>query len=316
MTKLGRWLAATALVLGVVVPLGTPPLAAQEEPVALVIRIQGTVSIVHGDGSEEPAAIGARVLAGEQLVPQSGARAILVTATGAQQIVTERTTAAAPPRGAAGSDLFARALATLAQAAATDASAGGRQGMIRPIPGSTALVSPRNQLNVASLRPTFRWTATPGQRYELMLRRVEGGRPTVFQVGTDTTWTLPDDAPPLEHGTTYAWTIFVGGRQGGRPVAQQEFRVISLEESVELEDYLEEISVFGLDPAGDGLFLTAVAYRDLGLFYEARNALDGIEQGGSPLSADLYMLKGEILSELGHEEAARAAFDRAGSRMR
>lgn len=90
---------------------------------------------------------------------------------------------------------------------------------------------------------------------------------------------------------------------------------MSLEESVNLEDYLEDISVFGLDPMTDGLFLTVVAYRDLGLFYEAREALDVVEQQAS-LSADLYLLKGEILTELGHEEAAREAFDKADELMR
>ena len=90
---------------------------------------------------------------------------------------------------------------------------------------------------------------------------------------------------------------------------------MSLEESVDLEDYIDEIAVFGLDPMTDGLFLTVVAYRDLGLFYDARDALESVERDTS-LSADLYLLKGEILIELGHEAAAREAFDRADELMR
>jgi len=86
-------------------------------------------------------------------------------------------------------------------------------------------------------------------------------------------------------------------------------------ESVDLQDYLDEISVFGLDPMTDGLFLTVVAYRDLGLFYDARSALESVESQAG-LSANLYLLKGEILTQLGHEEAARAAFDRADELMR
>jgi hypothetical protein len=128
--------------------------------------------------------------------------------------------------------------------------------------------------------------------------------------GADTAWTLPDTAADLEQGATYQWTVFVGGRRSGRAVPPQDFRVISLEESVELEDYIDEIAVFGLDPRGDGLFLSVVAYRDMGLFYEARRALDEVEADG-PLGSELYRLKGEILAELGHEEQARAAFDRA-----
>ena len=84
---------------------------------------------------------------------------------------------------------------------------------------------------------------------------------------------------------------------------------------MELADYLDEIAVFGLDPKTDGLFLTVVAYRDMDLFYEARDALETVETE-SGLSWELYKLKGEILAELGHEEGARTAFDRADELMR
>jgi len=285
------------------------PLSAQGEPAALVIRVQGEVDVTHGGGAPTPAAVGERMFVGDGVLPESGARAVLITRAGAQQVVTERTTIAASTEGG-NPDIFERALATLAQAAGTDATTGGRQGMIRPIPGQTALVAPRNALNVASTRPTFSWTATPGQTYDLMLRKLDGGRPEVFEVGTDTVWTLPATAADLEQGATYQWTIFVGGRRAGRALPPQDFRVISLEESVEMEDYLEEISVFGLDPRGDGLLLTLVAYRDMSLFYEAREAVEAVETTG-PLSWELYKLKGEILAELGREEEARAAFDRA-----
>jgi hypothetical protein len=253
--------------------------------------------------------VGERLFVGDGVLPASGSRAVLITRSGAQQVVTQRITIQEPGRQGS-HDLFDRALATLAQAAATDATAGGRQGMIRPIPGQTALVAPRNGLNVSSRRPTFRWTATPGQSYQLMLRRVDGGRPEVFDVGADTVWTFPDGAPDLEGDALYQWTVFVGGRERGRALPAQEFRVIGLEESVELEDYLDEIQVFGLDPAGDGLFLTVVAYRDLALHYDALDALERVEADAG-LSWELYRLKGEILAELGQEGEARAAFDRA-----
>ena len=247
---------------------------AQTDPAALVIRVAGEVSVQRPGTSGAPAAVGERVFVGDVVSPEAGGRAILLTRTGAQLVVTAETTIE-EPRGAGNADLFARAITTLAQAANTDATAGGRQGMIRPVPGTSALVGPRNALAVSSTRPTFVWTATPGQSYELMLRKVDGGRPVIFEVGSDTTWTLPAEEEELEAGATYAWTVFVGGRRGGRPLPQQEFRVISLVESVEMRDYLDEIAVFGLDPAGDGLFLTVVAYRDMELFYDARDALEG-----------------------------------------
>jgi len=290
------------------------PLAAQADPAALVVRVQGQVDVQHVGSPPYPATVGERMFAGDGVLPASGSRAVLITRAGAQEIVTQRTTIGDPGRGGS-ADLFDRALATLARAAATDATTGGRQGMIRPIPGQTSLVAPRNGLNVSTRRPTFVWTTTPGQRYELMLRRFDGGRPEVFDVGADTVWTLPAGTPDLDGDAVYQWTVFVGGRQGGRALPTQEFRVIGLEESVELEDYLEEIQVFGLDPAGDGLFLTVVAFRDMELFYDAREALEGVERDAG-LSWELYRLKGEILAELGHEAEARAALDRADALAR
>jgi len=285
-----------------------------QDPVALVIRIQGEVMVSHGGGAPGPASVGEQMFVGDDLSPTEGSRAILITRTGAQQVVTEQTTMA-EPRGSGNPDMFARAMSTLAQAAATDATTGGRQGMIRPIPGQSTLVSPRNSLLVMDGRPTFEWTATPAPTYDLRLRQVgAAGRPAIYEVGSDTTFTLPE-GEELEYGASYVWTVFVGGRRGGRPIPEQEFRVMSIEESVDMQDYLDEIAVFGLDPMSDGLFLTVVAYRDMGLFYDAANALDTVE-GQANLSAELYLLKGEILAELGQEEAARAAFDRADELMR
>lgn len=305
-----RWLQGLALVGTIALAAtGAAPLSAQGNPAALVIRVQGDVDVTHGGGAPMPAVVGERMFVGDGVLPSAGARAVLITRSGAQQVVTQRTTIAESTEGGH-PDIFERAMATLAQAAGTDATTGGRQGMIRPIPGQTALIAPRNALNVATQRPTFSWTATAGQTYDLMLRKLQDGRPVVYEVGADTVWTLPDSVTDLDHGATYQWTIFVGGRRSGRALPPQDFRVISLEESVEMEEYLEEISVFGLDPRGEGLLLTLVAYRDMGLFYEARRAVEGVESAG-PLSWELYKLKGEILAELGHEEAARAAFDRA-----
>jgi len=289
------------------------PLQAQD-PVALVIRVQGDVAVRHGSGDPTPAAVGEQMFVGDGVIPTEGSRAILITRTGAQQVVTQQTTLE-EPRGGGNPDIFARAMSTLAQAASTDVTAGGRQGMIRPLTCGIAPLAPRNGLLVASTQPTFSWSVPAEGTYDLMLREVDAqGRPHIYEVGSDTTFTIPE-GDQLRPGATYAWTVFVGGRQTGRPCEQQDFRVMSLEESVDLEDYMDEISVFGLDPMTDGLFLTVVAYRDLGLFYDAHEALATVEEQAE-LSADLYLLMGEILTELGREEAARDAFDKASELMR
>jgi hypothetical protein len=147
--------------------------------------------------------------------------------------------------------------------------------------------------------------------YTLQLRKVDGGRPMRFDV-TGTGWTLPPDQPALETGARYAWTV---APKGGRPTREEQFSVIGTEDNELLTSTLGEVRAMGLDPMGDGLFLTAVIFRDLGLFYDADVALKGLENVGE-MSADLYLLKGEILNVLGHEEEARKAFDRADAMMR
>jgi hypothetical protein len=251
-------------------------------------------------------------VAGDEVLPASGARAILITRTGAQQVVTQATTIE-EPRGGGNPDLFARAMATLAQAASADArTAGGRQGMIRPIPGEPVLVAPRNGLIVTADHPKFSWMPVEGATaYTLQLRKVDGGRPARYEV-TGTEWTLPATEAALEAGATYAWTV---APKVGRPTREQQFRVIDAIDRQALDTTLGEIRAMGLDPMGDGLFLTAVIFRDLSLFYDAASALTGVEASGE-MSADLYLLKGEILNVLGHEEEARKAFDKADAMMR
>jgi hypothetical protein len=304
MRKHLRWAALLALVVAA-------PLAAQQDPAALVVRLQGDVQVRHG-GSAAAAAVGTRLVTGDQVLPAAGARAILIVRTGAQQVVTEATTIE-EPRGGGNPDLFARALSTLAQAASADArTAGGRQGMIRPIPGEPVLLAPRNGLTVTADHPAFSWMPVEGAAgYTLQLRKVDGGRPMRFEVAA-TEWTLPADQAALETGATYAWTV---APKGGRPTREQQFKVIGTEDNELLATTLEEVRAMGLDPRGDGIFLTAVIFRDLGLFYDADVALKSLEKAGE-MSADLYLLKGEILNVLGHEQEAREAFDKADAMMR
>ncbi len=199
-TNIGLLMALTFLATGA-------PALAQEDPVALVIRVQGEVAVRHGGADPTPAAVGERMYVGDDVMPGAGSRAILITRTGGQQVVTEQTTLA-EARGAGNPDIFARAMSTLAQAAATDVTAGGRQGMIRPLTCGIAPVAPRNGLLVASPTPTFEWTGVEGQTYDLMVRDLAGGQPQIFEVGEDTTFTVPEDAG-LTQGATYAWTVFV-----------------------------------------------------------------------------------------------------------
>ena len=307
-----RELLSLAALVAVVV---ASPLSAQVDVAALLIRLEGDVEVRHGGGDAIAAVVGESLQPGDEVVPASGARAFLITRTGATQLVTEATTVA-EPRGGGNADMFERAMRTLAQAATTDArTAGGRQGMIRPIPGEPVLVAPRNGLIITATRPTFSWMPVDGATgYTIQVRRVDppGDRPMRFQVGTATEWTLPDSVAELTAGAEYAWTV---APSAGRPTREQRFRVIDPNGRMELDSYVDQVSDMGLDPQGDGLFLTAMIFRDMNLFYDAADALDALESVGD-MSAELYLLKGEILNSLGRGEEATAAFDKADEIIR
>ena len=289
----------------VLLALAPPPLGGQEAPAALVVKLQGEVSIRSGSATT-PAEVGARPVAGDQVVLAAGARAYLVHRSGQTQVVTERTTIAAPAAGSAEGDVFSRTVRVLAQAANSNArTQPNRQGMIRPIPGEPVLVAPRNGIKVSAVRPIFRWMPVKGATGYTLQLRTEGERPRRFEVeGTE--WTFPESEAHLVPGRSYRWTVAPAG-------CEEPFVVMDEAERRELEWGIEAISAMGLDPRSEGRLLVAVVFAGLGLYYDAICAL---EQAGDPLECDLYPLKGEVLDRLGRLEEAREAFDRADALLR
>ena len=304
------WIVLAAALL---LPALAGPAAAQDAPAALVVKLQGEVSIRRA-GATAPAAVGARLEPGDEVVPAAGARAYLVHRSGQTQVVAERTTIAAPAAGTAQGDVFSRTVRVLAQAANSNArTQPNRQGMIRPIPGEPVLVAPRNGIKVSGVYPTFRWLPVEGATGYTLQLRSEGERPRRFQLGAVTEWTLPEKEAALVPGRTYQWTI---APTGGRPTREVPFTVLADAERQQLASGIEAISGLGLDPRGEGQLLAVVVFTDLGRYYDAAAALDRMETAGDALGPDLYLLKGEVLDALGRLDEARAAFDRADALLR
>lgn len=294
----------------------TAPLRAgaqQTPPAALVVKLQGEVSIRHG-ASTTPAVVGARLDVGDEIIPAAGARAYLVQRSGQTQVVDASTTIAAPAANAPQGDAFSRTVRVLAQAATSNArTQPNRQGMIRPIPGEPVLVAPRNGIKISGQRPTFSWMAVDGATGYTLQLRTAGAPPRRFQVGKATEWTLPAGEAALEAGKEYLWTI---APAGGRPTREVPFTVIGGDARKQLDDGIRAISGMGLDPEAEGQLLAVVVFTDLGLYYDAAEAIRRMETGGDALSPDLYLLKGEVLDALGRLEEARDAFDRADALLR
>lgn len=291
--------------------LAAVPLPLQDSPAALVVKLDGAVQVQLGAGAPQAATVGARLAAGDRILPGPGGQAVVIYSSGATQTVTDAITIQVA-EGGVEEDLFSRTVQVLAQAANSDArNQPNRQGMIRPVPGAPEIVAPRNNIPVRSVRPAFSWLPATGHQtgeYLLQIRR-EGEAPTRYDVGAARSWTLPEDAPSLEPGATYWWTV--GPKHRGRPSREMKFQVLSLEIHDALNEQMGTLMNAGLDPEGDGAFMAAVIYREAGLHYDAARSLEFLEELGQPLGMNALLLKGEIMDAMGDLEAAREAFDRA-----
>jgi hypothetical protein len=282
------------------------------EPSAVVVQVSGAVQVQRtGPGAPVKATVGLSLVPGDKVIVGSSSKAVLLYKTGRMQTTSESVTIEDAQREKPGG-LFNQTVTTLVQVATTNArTQPNRQGMIRPIQGEPAPISPRNSVKVGDLRPTFTWfKLSDAPAYTVQVRRLDPlpGKPERYNVGADTLWVYPANATPLIPGASYEWTV--AGTNGGRPATVQRFRVMSSEDFARVAETLKELLTAGIDPMGDGLFLSALAYRDAGLMYDAGRLLDRLEAAGARGRA-YYLLRGEVFDALGDLDAATKAFTAA-----
>lgn len=307
-TRTGSMVLALMLAAGVAAAAVVLP----AEPVALLVKFQGEVSVHRVEAeTSEAGTVGMQLVPGDQVVVPEGSEAVVLYKTG-RLVRAASTVTIEAVEAEESSSLFANTMRTLGQVASTDArTQPNRQGMIRPIAGAPVPIAPRNRIKVLDVRPTFTWFSVEGStEYMIQLQRQgsDSPAPVRFQVGEDTTWTLPRTEAPLIPGATYVWTV---GSPAGRVAEPKRFTVASAEDVAAVEQAMTGLIGAGIDPAADGLFLTALAYRDAELFYEANRAITEIEENGNGSGRAFFMLKGEVLDALGMVEAAAQAFDMA-----
>jgi hypothetical protein len=281
----------------------------QSEPAAVIVQVAGKVDVQRG-GRSLTGAVGTGLEAGDRLVVAGGGRAVIMYRTGRFETATATTTIEARQSDQP-SGLYRQTLQTMAQVATSDAARQpNRQGMIRPVPGQPTGIAPRNDITVMDVRPSFVWYSVEGNpTYTVQLQRVDvaGTRPERFDVGRDTSWTYPVTWPPLVPGATYRWSVAANNRVA----MPQTFRVIGGGEYARLADDLAAIAASGADPMNEALYITALRYRDAGLFYEADRALSALSSNGSGSGRAFHLLRGEVYDRIGALESASAAFQAA-----
>jgi hypothetical protein len=300
-----RHRALTLLLLALLV--ATAAAAHTAEPAAVLIQLSGRVEVERA-GRTSAAAVGTSLEPGDRLIVPAGGRAVLMYRTGRMETTTSSVTIADRASEQVG-NVYRQTAQTIAQVATTDASRQpNRQGMIRPIPGEAVPIAPRNDIVVLDVRPTFSWFARPGApSYIVQLRRtdVPGARPVRFDAGPDTVWRYPADEPALLPGAAYQWTVAAG--LNARPAAEAGFRIAGSAEFERLAELFTELGTAGIDPAGDGLFVTALWYSAAGLVYEADHALRRLDAQGAG-GRTFHLLRGEVYDRMGDLESASRAF--------
>jgi hypothetical protein len=279
------------------------------EPTAVVVQVTGTVQVQRvGESTTKPIAVGANLAPGDKVIIASGAKALLMYKSGKMEPATANLTIA-EPESRAPSGRFQQVVGTVSALATTNARLQpNRTGMIRPVPGEPIPIAPRNGVRVLDVRPTFSWFKTPSATgYMIQIRRLgpNAGKPERFQT-RDTAWSYPASATPLIPGAEYEWTV--GTAEGRIASIPGRFRVVSPEEFAQVATVLRELTTAGVDPASDGLFVLALAYRDAGLFYEAARAVDKLAAAGAGKGRTFFFLRGEVLDAIGDIDGASRSF--------
>ncbi len=281
------------------------------ESVAVVVQVSGQVQVQRPNAKPVNAAVGYALLAGDKIAVPTGSKLVLMYRTGQMQTATAALTIAEPSRKDAGS-LYARTVNTITQVASTDAAKQpNRQGMIRPVEGAPAPISPRNDIIVLDVRPTLVWYKVPGAAdYMIQLQRIDvpGMKPVRHTTDGDTIWSYPSSAPPLVPGATYEWSV---GAKNGRIAEKQKFRVVTADQFARVAGTMQELQAAGIDPWSDGLFILALAYRDVGMMYEAGSALARMAASGDGIGKVYHLLRGDVLNAIGDLEGASREFQAA-----
>ena len=154
------------------------------------------------------------------------------------------------------------------------------------------VISPR-KTNVLDPHPRLRWTAVPGvASYHVAVQGVEWG----LDVGPQTEFVYPADAPALEAGKTYKLVITAGSRTSeDETVPGLGFSLLANAQADLVRAAEKKIRALKLDGAPTRL-LIANLYAGHGLYAEALQQLDGLPGRPEPavgrMLADIYLQVG------------------------
>ncbi|MGH9531402.1 MAG: DUF928 domain-containing protein [Terriglobales bacterium] len=173
--------------------------------------------------------------------------------------------------------------------------AGGTRGEPSPVP-----LAPRLG-KLYGANPTFAWSFEDGSHKQFLVIVWDDAQNEVWRADVaGFRYRYPREAPPLEPGKTYFWTVELpAGVLGGLPSAPAGLLMLSREQRAELEARLHETK--NPDAFREGL-ACAQAFTDARLWYDALATYGDLIKR-FPDKAQLHEARGAVYAQL---EATRA----------
>ena len=276
---------------GLLILLLTPPApsAPQEAPEAVVIEVQGAVSVdrAGGDGTEA-LRVGDLLEAGDLVAASPGARTTLLERDGQPRRVEAEWEVDAS--GGAPAPVFLRTAELILRFAE-------RAGYDTEKPSEPAGPTPRpavpaNGIPVRVLTPTLHWLS--GQDVELYrVTLISSGQEIhTFDVESDTFAIVPPESA-LTPGEAYQWSVeaFPGDERS----PSVRFRVLDREGMDRVAEEMRDLRQTELDPESVGRLPAVALFQEMELLYDALASLEElIEAGEEPVNPALLTLRGYL----------------------
>lgn len=266
-------LCAAVLALGILIPM----LARAEAPLAVLLSCQGDVLVVKGEGGSAKALFGMPLDSGDEVRTGKDSSAEILFENGnwiqvgasSSMIIKGSDIGQSTSVISTGSRSFETIQSFLKL---KDPSGTSSLAELRSIEKNVELVAESpSQTKIDGSHLTFRWrTADPSAELRLILYDEEG---ILWQqeVKDATSLDYPDDAPALESGSTYSWTLETTDPLRFPPLRSPAafFEVLSSSEKKDLDVSLEQITR-GENTGGAGYhILRASVFLDFGLIEDA-----------------------------------------------
>jgi len=282
-----------------------------QDAAAVLMSREGDVAIVRSGGSSEKALFGANLRAGDELRTGDASSADVLFATGQSIHLgpgSNITIQGAPQTGQDSADRsfgtatrFLQLKESRGTSSYTGLRSAGKNSALRAVAPC--------QTSVRSVQPVFRWKAPKDAGELALVVYHDGGELWRSTVEGATELRYPDDAPALEPGVPYSWTLESTDPLRFPPLRAPAsfFEVLSLESSAEVDRALAAMENSELSASGRAL-VQAGTFYDYELFADAIDATEvALEESGG--EEELRAILANLYLETGRTEDAIAVYD-------